>query len=537
MARPRGVRRVECLTSHVRLARGPAVLARPRVARRRVSDERGSCVSRGGKALRRVHLGAGGGCPGERPRVEARRRTEASRHGPSFPASRARALQTRRRMSSVAHEAYGDLKPGERIGDRWIVREPIGSGGHATVYRAEHVELGHSVAIKVLHLDRCGSAADEMLGRFRREARIAARIQHRNVVRVFDWGELDSGWPYFVMQLVPGEDLQALIDREGALPIAAAVDVGLQALAGLGALAELGVVHRDVKPGNVMIETRPSGARIARMVDLGIASTCDHVAGPRFTLEGTVLGTPEYMSPEQIRGMELDHRADVYSLGVVLYEALTGVLPFHGKGPCATLAMALTQEPARVIEMRPDCPPEIDAIVMRALEKDREARFDSARAMASALAEAADACGLPRGVDAWRAADALESDVVGIHAEVIAADEALAPHASRPAKRPAARARHGAVRPLPRVDPAAARALDDSTRFLREGPTSTTVRLKARARAPLGALRALIAVVALGVATALGVRAATGAVMADLPDTTTDALQTHIVPAQPPHAP
>ncbi|UJR82582.1 serine/threonine-protein kinase [Sandaracinus amylolyticus] len=439
-------------------------------------------------------------------------------------------------MSSVAHEAYGDLTPGDRIGDRWIVREPIGSGGHATVYRAEHVELGHSVAIKVLHLDRCGSAADEMLGRFRREARIAARIQHRNVVRVFDWGELESGWPYFVMQLVPGEDLQALIDREGALPIAAAVDVGLQALAGLGALAELGVVHRDVKPGNVMIETRPNGARIARMVDLGIASSCDHVAGPRFTLEGTVLGTPEYMSPEQIRGMELDHRADVYSLGVVLYEALTGVLPFHGKGPCATLAMALTQEPARAIEMRPDCPPEIDAIVMRALEKDREARFESARAMASALAEAADACGLPRGADAWRTADAIaEREVDGIHAETVAADEVIE-LVHRRAKRPAARARHDAARPLPRVDPAAARALDDSTRFLRE-PTSTTVRLKARARAPFGAIRALIAVVALGVATALGVRAATGAVMADLPEGTTDALQTHIVPAQPPLAP
>lgn len=440
-------------------------------------------------------------------------------------------------MSSAVRDIDGELRPGARIGDRWIVREALGSGGHATVYRAEHAALGHAVAIKVLHLDRCGTAADEMLGRFRREAQIAARVQHRNVVRVFDWGELDNGWPYFVMQLVPGEDLQALIDRQGALSIAASVDVALQVLAGLGALAELGVVHRDVKPGNVMIEARPDGARIARLVDLGIASRCEVLAGPRFTMDGTVLGTPEYMSPEQIRGLELDGRADVYSLGVALYESLTGLLPFHGKGPCATLALALTQEPAPVRALRPDCPPAIDEIVMRALAKDPEARFESARAMASALAEAADACALPRGAAAWASPERTET--TGAKRPAL--------HAI-PGKRPAARAprRPGPVPPP--LPPRVARQLElDVARPVEADavetrglapyvldppePPSTTVRLKARprARAPRGAVRVTAVLIALAIAGAIGLRIAVPEATAEVSASDDAAAATHVV--------
>ncbi|MDQ3034568.1 MAG: serine/threonine protein kinase [Myxococcota bacterium] len=430
-------------------------------------------------------------------------------------------------MSSAADEVESHLRPGQRIGDRWIVREALGSGGHATVYRAEHDELGHAVAIKVLHLDRCGSAADEMLGRFRREARIAARVQHRNVVRVFDFGELDDGAPYFVMQLVEGEDLQARIDRQGALPIAAAIDAALQALAGLGALSEHGVVHRDVKPGNVMLEAREAGGYTAKLVDFGIASLDDCPNDMRFTLEGTVLGTPEYMSPEQIRGLELDARADVYSLGVVLFEMIAGRLPFQGKGPCATLAMALTQTPPRLRDVQPDCPETVEAIVDRALAKDPADRFESPLAMANALATAASELELPRGAAAWTDADA-QDPIESLIAETIEKRSRVRPC---PERRPAARAKRPAAAP---VDPFAARAIDDSLEYDR-GYEASTLRLRARARAgsPLAA-RIALAVLGIGLATALGVRLTSYELLAELVTSEVDSVQTQIVPARPP---
>lgn len=360
-------------------------------------------------------------------------------------------------MTAVAQEIDGSLQPGERIGDHWIVRSALGSGGHATVYLAQHDLLGHHAAIKVLHLDRCGGAVEEMIGRFRREARIAAIVRHENVVRVFDSGDLADGSPFFVMDVIDGEDLQQRIDREGPLPVAAAVDVGVQVLAGLHALAEHGVIHRDVKPGNVMLEPMEAGGYVAKLVDFGIASVLEIEIDAKMTLEGTVLGTPEYMSPEQIRGLDLDPRADVYSLGVVLFEALTGELPFAGKGPCATLAMALTQDPPTVRSRRPEVPPELEDVVMRALAKDRERRWTTPLAMAAALAETREQLGLATGADAWadgaaialtriagRAPEHPRSGPDGARSE----EKGPRQHESRPrAKRPAARAgRSGAAR-------------------------------------------------------------------------------------------
>jgi serine/threonine-protein kinase len=340
-------------------------------------------------------------------------------------------------MTAALREADGRLEPGAKIGRRWIVREVLGAGGHASVYRAEHEELGHSVAIKVLHVERAGSSVEEMLARFRREARIAARVRHRNVVRVFDFGELDTGSPYFVMELIDGEDLHQRLVRAGALPVAAVIDVACQALAGLGELGSHGVVHRDVKPGNVMLRPREDGGYVAKLVDFGIAALVDGSGSRRVTADGTVLGTPEYMSPEQIRGLDLDPRADVYGMGVVMYEALTGAPPFAASAPCATLAMALTDPPPRLGEKRPDCPPEIEAIVMRALAKEREERWTGAFAMAAALDDAARALGIPRGAAAWPE----EDDAACLEIDR-AIGRAVAPPISAPhRRRPAARAR------------------------------------------------------------------------------------------------
>ena len=382
---------------------------------------------------------------------------------------------------TAAQELDRTLRPGERIGDRWIVRDALGSGGHATVYLAEHSELGHRAAIKVLHLERVGAALEEMLGRFRREARIGARVRHANVARVFDYGELEDGSPFFVMDAIRGEDLQQRIDRDGPLPIGAAIDAGLQVLAGLHALAEAGVVHRDVKPGNVMLEPSDRHGYLAKLVDLGIASVEDG-AEPKMTIEGTVLGTPEYMSPEQIRGVDLDPRADVYSLGVVLYEALTAELPFAGKGPCATLAMALTQDPTPLRAKRPSVPIEIEAIVMRALQKKREDRWESALTMAVALADTARALGITVGPEAWLEADAVE---LGRIARKEPANDR--PPSGPRAKRPAARARRSE------------RELDDSSEI-------AIPELESQARSIAPALaRVVIAIVGLGLATAMGI--------------------------------
>ena len=441
-------------------------------------------------------------------------------------------------MTAAAQELDGTLHSGERIGEHWIVRDALGSGGHATVYLAEHCELGHYAAIKVLHLDRCGNALEEMLGRFRREARIAARVRHDNVVRVFDFGELADGSPYFVMDVIAGEDLQARIDREGALPVGAVVDLGLQALAGLHALAEHGVVHRDVKPGNVMLEPRDQGSYTVKLVDFGIASVLDSEVDARMTLEGTVLGTPEYMSPEQIRGAELDPRADVYSLGVVLYEALTGELPFAGKGPCATLAMALTQEPPTVRTKRPDVPAEIEGVVMRALAKEREERWESPLTMAIALAEAARVLNLATGQDAWAEADAI------VLARTAACDVPARDVPARPArdhdsgprpKRPAARAGRPA-KPGP-SDAELAAALDaavlDAEVDALEDGELPVAHLEAKARSAVPALaRVVIAILGLGIATALGIGLTDPAQLAALPreDAGLGSVHTEIVP-------
>jgi eukaryotic-like serine/threonine-protein kinase len=305
-------------------------------------------------------------------------------------------------MSLHAVEAFeGEiLVDGDIVAARWVIEGQLGSGGHATVFLSRHIDLGHRAAIKVLHLDRCGSAVDEMVDRFTREARIAARVRHPNVVHVHDYGDLPDGSPYFVMDLVLGEDLQERLDRDGQLEISAAVDLGLQTLAGLDALYRAGVVHRDVKPGNLMLEHGADGAAHIKLVDFGIARVAEQ-GKRRLTVDGTVLGTPEYMSPEQIRGLELDVRSDLYALGVVLYECLTGALPISGKGPCATLAMALTQEPAPIVSRRPEVPEGVAEVVMRALAKDREDRWESPAAMFFALDAAARSAGLVRGALAW----------------------------------------------------------------------------------------------------------------------------------------
>jgi len=289
------------------------------------------------------------------------------------------------------------LKRGEPVGDKYVVKGTLGTGGFAVVYRAEHTTLGRAVAIKVLHVEADTSPA--LIERFRQEARIAAVVHHPNVLDVYDTGTLADGSPYLVMELIDGETLYRRMARRG-LTIPALVEVARQLLTALAILSERGIVHRDIKPENVMLHTPGQGLTVVKGLDFGISKNmgqCDL----HLTSVGSMIGTPHYMSPEQIRGEDVDTRSDLYALGVVLYEALTGRVPYDGASLNALVLAALNGDLTPVSEMRPDCPQELERIVVKAMSRSREQRYATpAEMMADLDALAADA-DMPRGQDAW----------------------------------------------------------------------------------------------------------------------------------------
>ena len=252
--------------------------------------------------------------------------------------------------------------------------EPIGHGGMATVYRAHQESLDRTVAIKVLadHL----AASAEFMERFRREARTAANLHHPNVITVHDFGQDERGVPYLVLEFVEGATLADLMDA--GLDDARIPDLLDQIAAGLDYAHGRGVIHRDVKPGNVLITT--DGRAI--LADFGLAWL---LQGAHLTLTGGVIGTPEYMSPEQVAGDPIDHRCDVYALGVVLFEMLVGERPFVADTPIGVLLKHLQDVPPSVRELRPELPLAVDEVLLRSLAKDPAERYPSAGALARAF--------------------------------------------------------------------------------------------------------------------------------------------------------
>lgn len=287
-----------------------------------------------------------------------------------------------------------DLREGDVVG-RFRVGAVVGVGGHGVVYAAAHVELGYPVALKVM--DRYAGRDPRRRARFRREAIIGARTRHRNVVAILETGELRCGSPYLVMEHVDGVELASVLDRLGPLPPAAALDLGVQLLCAVAALAEHGIVHRDIKPQNVMLARAADGAVEVKLLDFGIVKARAPAGSSTLTQDGFVLGTPQYMSPEQIRGQPLDTRSDLYAVGAVLYEALTGAPPIDGDRPDDVLTAMLVEEPGAMQA----CPPEIEQVVARALSKSRDARFATPMAMAEALTSARRALELAHGPAAW----------------------------------------------------------------------------------------------------------------------------------------
>jgi len=261
------------------------------------------------------------------------------------------------------------------LNDRYEVEGTVGRGGMATVYRGTDRVLGRTVAIKVLSEKYAGD--EKFVTRFRREAQAAAALNHPNIVGVYDTGD-EGEMHYIVMEYVEGETLADVLKREGPLEPPRAVAIAEDVATALEAAHDKGLVHRDVKPGNVMID----GEGRVKVMDFGIARA---VADDTLTQTGLVLGTASYLSPEQAQGSPVDARSDIYSLGCVLYEMLTGRPPFPGDSPVAIAYRHVNEEARPPSEVAPTVPREVDAVVMRALAKDPDERFPTAEELRAAL--------------------------------------------------------------------------------------------------------------------------------------------------------
>jgi serine/threonine-protein kinase len=275
-------------------------------------------------------------------------------------------------MGAVSRPA----QPGDLIADRYELEELVGSGGMSSVFRARDAQLDRRVAIKIL-LERYGDDP-EYVERFRREARAVARLSHPNIVTVIDRGS-DDGRQYIVFEHVDGENLKELVQRTGPLPVRRAVELALAVADGLAFAHTHGLVHRDVKPQNVLLSREGD----VKVTDFGIARSLDVEHG--MTQTGTVLGTGEYLAPEQASGKPVSPATDVYSLGVVLWELLAGDVPFTGENFVAVALRHVNEPPPDLRKLRPDVSPRLAAAVERALAKDPARRFPSMAALAAEL--------------------------------------------------------------------------------------------------------------------------------------------------------
>jgi serine/threonine protein kinase len=271
---------------------------------------------------------------------------------------------------------------GTTIDGKFILKEKIGEGGMGKVYRAIHLKMKHTVALKILHPEL---SSDEIaLERFRREAQAAALIHHPNAIAVTDFGVTgDTGMAYLVMELLEGVELREKITRQHHLGYEETFLITFQTCMALQAAHSKGIIHRDLKPDNIWLVSAEDGLEQVKVLDFGIAKLLTGAEdNHQLTQQGTIIGTPYYMSPEQCRGEELDARSDIYSLGVIVYEMLTGRVPFKATTPVAVALKHNSEPPPPLHNLRADIPPSIEGVVLRALGKRRRDRQSSALELA-----------------------------------------------------------------------------------------------------------------------------------------------------------
>ena len=282
--------------------------------------------------------------------------------------------------TSLPRNDGGDPLVGQVLDKYRIVRR-IGEGGMGLVYEAIHTVIEKRVAIKILRDDF--SSRPEVVERFRQEAKSASRIGHLNIVDISDFGETPHGNSYFVMEFLEGEDLANVLVRETCLDVPCTVAILRQCCHALGAAHAKGIVHRDMKPENIFLTHHGDQAEFAKIVDFGIAKMSDIETdgepGRKLTKTGMIFGTPAYMSPEQAAGKELDHRVDVYAMGVILFECLTGRVPFVGDSFMGILTQHMFEDPPSLRDVKPDInvSTEIEMVVTKALQKDPDARYQN----------------------------------------------------------------------------------------------------------------------------------------------------------------
>jgi eukaryotic-like serine/threonine-protein kinase len=282
------------------------------------------------------------------------------------------------------------IVPGQVIGERYLAGEMLGGGGMGVVFAGTHVLLGTPVAIKLIHSELKDD--EEAVQRFVQEARTAASLKGEHIARVFDVGLLPSGEPYLVMEHLEGVALDGYLHEHGPLPQAEAVDIVLQACEGLAEAHAAKLVHRDIKPANLFLSRRVDGQFSLKILDFGIAKQRIDGDTPALTNPGKSLGSPWYMSPEQmLTPASVDERADVWSLGVLLFELLAAKRPFDGESVPQVCASVLTASPPLLRELRDDVAPELERIVLRCLEKEPTERISSVEELAQALAPFASA--------------------------------------------------------------------------------------------------------------------------------------------------
>jgi eukaryotic-like serine/threonine-protein kinase len=331
--------------------------------------------------------------------------------------------------SALRSTQQGDLVGGV-VAERYHILKKLGEGGMGAVYLGEHVKMGRKSAIKVMSAQMANDA--EAIARFNREAANASRINHPNVCAIYDFGETPDGLIYLAMEFIEGGSLGNVLDHEGALPATRAAAILSQTADALQAAHDLGIVHRDLKPDNIMLARGRDGADVVKVVDFGIAKAMTGEEGQKVTKTGLVVGTPEYMSPEQLSGDVLDGRSDIYSLALVYYRMVTGTLPFDADNAQEMMIKRLTDEPRSLGTVRPElgAPPALETAVRRALARMPGERYTSAVEFARDVRRATEGM-----------ADAPAGSIADAATQVIGAQSGesttqLAPTRAGPAQRP-----------------------------------------------------------------------------------------------------